>query len=72
MTDQQRRPRSAPGGPRTGTVDPTRVLRRRRSPLVFALGAVLAALVVVVELLIFDAYANVNRTTVIFSEQCRS
>jgi len=30
---------------------------------------VLVALVVVVELLIFDAYANVNRTTVIFSEQ---
>jgi diguanylate cyclase (GGDEF)-like protein/PAS domain S-box-containing protein len=49
--------------------DPHRVLRRRRSPLAVALGAVLVALVVVVELLIFDAYANVNRTTVIFSEQ---
>jgi len=49
--------------------DPHRVLRRRRSPLALALGAVLVALVVVVELLIFDAYANVNRTTVIFREQ---
>ena len=69
MSGQQRRPRPAPAGTRAGTADPTRVLRRRRSPLTFALGAVLVALVVVVELLIFDAYANVNRTTVIFSEQ---
>jgi diguanylate cyclase (GGDEF)-like protein/PAS domain S-box-containing protein len=69
VSGQQRRPRPAPAGTRAGTADPTRVLRRRRSPLTFALGAVLVALVVVGELLIFDAYANVNRTTVIFSEQ---
>ena len=49
--------------------DPARVLRRRRSPLTLGLGGVLVALVVVVELLIFDAYADVNRTTAIFSEQ---
>jgi diguanylate cyclase (GGDEF)-like protein/PAS domain S-box-containing protein len=49
--------------------DPARVLRRRRSPLTLALGGVLVALVVVVELLIFGAYADVNRTTAIFSEQ---
>ena len=49
--------------------DPARVLRRRRSPLALALGAVRVALVVVVEVLIFDAYANVNRTTAIFREQ---
>ena len=45
------------------TVDPGRVLRRRRSPLQFALGGVLVVLVVVVELLILQAYVNVNRTT---------
>jgi diguanylate cyclase (GGDEF)-like protein/PAS domain S-box-containing protein len=45
------------------------VLRRRRGPVQVALGGVLVVLVVVVELLIFDAYANVKRTTVIFSEQ---
>jgi hypothetical protein len=32
---------------------------------VFALGGVLVALVVVVEVLILQAYANVNRTTAI-------
>ena len=69
MTGQHRRPRPAPGGARTGTVDPARVLRRRRSPLVFALGGVLVTLVLVVEVLIFQAYANVNRTTAIFGEQ---
>ena len=66
MTGQHRRPRPAPGGARTGTVDPARVLRRRRSPLVFALGGVLVALILVVEVLIFQAYANVNRSTAIF------
>jgi diguanylate cyclase (GGDEF)-like protein/PAS domain S-box-containing protein len=45
------------------------VLRRRRSPLQMALGGVLVVLVVVVELLIFDAYANVKRTTVVFTQQ---
>jgi len=45
------------------------VLRRRRSPFQLALGGVLVVLVLVVEVLIFDAYANVKRTTVIFSEQ---
>ena len=49
--------------------DPARVLRRRRSPLVLALGGVLVVLVVVVEVLILQAYANVNRTTAIFGEQ---
>ena len=49
--------------------DPARVLRRRRSPLVLALGGALVALVLVVEVLIFQAYANVNRTTAIFGEQ---
>ena len=66
MTGQHRRPRPAPGGARTGTVDPARVLRRRRSPLVFALGGVLVALILVVEVLIFHAYVNVNRSTAIF------
>ena len=60
MTGQHRRPRP---------VDPSRVLRRRRSPLVLALGGVLVTLVLVVEVLIFQAYANVNRTTAIFGEQ---
>ena len=69
MTGLHRRPRPAPGGARTGTVDPARVLRRRRSPLVFVLGGVLVALVLVVEVLIFQAYANVNRTTAIFGQQ---
>src|ERR687896_962197 len=63
MIGQHRRPRA---GPRTGTADPARVLRRRRSPLVLALGGVLVALVLVVEVLIFQAYANVNRSTAIF------
>jgi PAS domain S-box-containing protein len=69
MIGQHRRPRAAQGATRTGTVDSARVLRRRRSPLVFALGGVLVALVLVVEVLIFQAYANVNRTTAIFGEQ---
>jgi diguanylate cyclase (GGDEF)-like protein/PAS domain S-box-containing protein len=45
-----------------------RVLRRRRSPLVLALAGVLVVLVVVVEGLILQAYANVNRTTAIFGQ----
>jgi diguanylate cyclase (GGDEF)-like protein/PAS domain S-box-containing protein len=36
---------------------------------VLALGGALVALVLVVEVLIFQAYANVNRTTAIFGEQ---
>jgi hypothetical protein len=35
--------------------DPHRILRLRRSPVALTLGAVLVALVVVVEVLIFDA-----------------
>ncbi|MET0833479.1 MAG: EAL domain-containing protein [Actinomycetota bacterium] len=35
----------------------------------FVLGGVLVALVLVVEVLIFQAYANVNRTTAIFGQQ---
>jgi diguanylate cyclase (GGDEF)-like protein/PAS domain S-box-containing protein len=58
-----------PGGTRTGKADPVRVLRRRRSPLQLALGGVLVALILVVEVLILQAYANVNRTTAIFGEQ---
>jgi diguanylate cyclase (GGDEF)-like protein/PAS domain S-box-containing protein len=45
------------------------VLRRRRGPVQLALGGVLVVLVLVVEVLIFNAYANVKRTTVIFREQ---
>ena len=48
-------------------MDDQRVLRRRRGPLQLALGGVLVVLVLVVEVLIFQAYGNVNRTTVIFS-----
>ena len=69
MFGQHRRPRAAPGGARTGTVDPARVLRRRRSPLVFALGGVLVGLMLVVEVLILQAYVSVNRTTAIFSQE---
>ncbi|HEX7148000.1 MAG TPA: diguanylate cyclase, partial [Actinomycetota bacterium] len=69
MIGQHRRPRAAPGGARTGTVDPARVLRRRRSPLVFALGGVLVGLMLVVEVLILQAYVSVNRTTAIFSQE---
>ena len=43
----QRRPPA--GGARAGTVDPGRVLRRRRSPFQFALGGVLVVLILVVE-----------------------
>ena len=46
--------------------DPHLVLRRRRSPLQLALGGVLVALIVVIEVLIFQAYANVSRSTAIF------
>src|SRR5919112_1826892 len=49
--------------------DPHRVLRRRLGPLQLALGVMLVVLVLVVEALILQAYSNVNRTTVIFSEQ---
>src|SRR4029453_22915 len=48
--------------------DPHRVLRRRRGPLQLALGGVLVALVLVVELLIVQAYINVNRSTAIFGQ----
>jgi diguanylate cyclase (GGDEF)-like protein/PAS domain S-box-containing protein len=50
-------------------VDQQLVLRRRRGPVQLALGGVLVVLVLVVEVLIFNAYANVKRTTVIFREQ---
>jgi hypothetical protein len=49
--------------------DPHRVLRRRRGPVQLALGVVLVVLVLVVEALILQAYANVNRTTAIFSHE---
>jgi diguanylate cyclase (GGDEF)-like protein/PAS domain S-box-containing protein len=68
MIGQHRRPKAARGATRAGTVDPARVLRRRRSPLVFALGLVLVALILVVEVLIFQAYANVSRSTAIFGK----
>src|SRR5829696_2882775 len=48
--------------------DPHLVLRRRRSPLQLALGGVLVALIVVIEVLIFQAYANVSRSTAIFGQ----
>lgn len=48
-------------------MDDQRVFRRRRGPLQLALGGVLVVLALVVEVLIFQAYGNVNRTTVIFS-----
>jgi diguanylate cyclase (GGDEF)-like protein/PAS domain S-box-containing protein len=41
-------------------------LRRPRSPLQLALGGVLVVLIMVVEVLILQAYVNVNRTTTIF------
>ena len=66
MIGRLQRPRPAPDGARAGTVDPARVLRRRRSPLVLALGGMLVALVVVVEVLILQAYVHVNRTTSVF------
>ena len=66
MFGQQRRPRPTPGGARAGTVDPGRVLRRRRGPLQLALGGVLVALILVVEVLILQAYVNVNRSTAMF------
>ena len=44
-------------------------LRRPRSPLQLALGGVLVVLIMVVEVLILQAYANVNRTTAIFGQQ---
>jgi diguanylate cyclase (GGDEF)-like protein/PAS domain S-box-containing protein len=68
MSDPPRRPGVTAGRARPGTVDPGRVLRRRRSPLQLALGGVLVVLVLVVEVLIFQAYANVNRTTAIFGQ----
>jgi diguanylate cyclase (GGDEF)-like protein/PAS domain S-box-containing protein len=50
-------------------MDDQRVLRRRRGPLQLALGGALVVLVLVVEVLIVQAYANVNRTTAIFGKQ---
>jgi diguanylate cyclase (GGDEF)-like protein/PAS domain S-box-containing protein len=44
------------------------VLRRRRSPLQMALGGVLVVLILVVEMLILQAYVNVNRSTAIFGQ----
>jgi len=44
------------------------VLRRRRGPLQMALGGVLVVLILVVELLILQAYANVSRSTAIFGQ----
>jgi diguanylate cyclase (GGDEF)-like protein/PAS domain S-box-containing protein len=54
------------GGRPRPAVDPGRVLRRRSSPLQLALVGVLVALVLVVEILILRAYADVSRTTTIF------
>jgi hypothetical protein len=65
VTGLLRRPGPAPGRTRTGTADPGRVLRRRRGPLQLALGGVLVALILVVEVLILQAYVNINRTTAI-------
>ena len=58
--------RTGAGGSKPAPVDPGRVLRRRRSPLQLALGGTLIALILVVELLILRAYADVSRTTAIF------
>ena len=44
------------------------VLRRRRSPLQMALGGVLVVLILVVEVLILQAYVNVSRSTAIFGQ----
>jgi diguanylate cyclase (GGDEF)-like protein/PAS domain S-box-containing protein len=68
MTDQRRRLGLTSGRTRKGTVDPGRVLRRRRSPVQLALGGVLVVLILVVELLILHAYVNVKRTTAIFGQ----
>jgi len=44
------------------------VLRRRRGPLQTALGGVLVVLILVVEVLILQAYVNVSRSTAIFGQ----
>jgi diguanylate cyclase (GGDEF)-like protein/PAS domain S-box-containing protein len=44
------------------------VLRRRRGPLQMALGGVLVVLILVVEVLILQAYVNVSRSTAIFGQ----
>jgi diguanylate cyclase (GGDEF)-like protein/PAS domain S-box-containing protein len=49
-------------------VDPSRILRRRRSPLQLALAGVLVVLVLVVEALILRAYVNVSGTTEILRQ----
>jgi diguanylate cyclase (GGDEF)-like protein/PAS domain S-box-containing protein len=56
------------GGKPPAPVDPGRVLRRRRSPLQLALGGALIALILVVEVLILRAYADVSRTTAAFGQ----
>ena len=44
------------------------VLRRRRGPVQMALGGVLVVLILVVEVLILQAYVNVSRSTAIFGQ----
>jgi hypothetical protein len=69
VTGLHRRLGPASGRTRPGTADPGRVLRRRRGPLQLALGGVLVVLILVVEVLILQAYVNINRTTAIFGQQ---
>ncbi|HEV8424213.1 MAG TPA: EAL domain-containing protein [Actinomycetes bacterium] len=68
MTVQRRRLGLAPARKASGTVNPGPILRRRRSPLQLALGGVLVVLILGVEVLILQAYANVNRSTAIFGK----
>ena len=62
------RRRADADGSKPARVDPGRILRRRRSPLQLALGGTLIVLILVVELLILQAYVNVSRSTEIFRQ----
>jgi diguanylate cyclase (GGDEF)-like protein/PAS domain S-box-containing protein len=69
ITGRRGRARPAPAsGERPASVDPGRILRRRRSPLQLGLAGVLVVLVLVVEALILQAYVNVSGTTAIFGK----
>jgi len=68
MTVRRRLLGLAPARNAKGAVNPGRILRRRRSPLQLALGGVLVVLILGVEVLILQAYVNVNRSTAIFGK----
>jgi diguanylate cyclase (GGDEF)-like protein/PAS domain S-box-containing protein len=69
LGDRLGRLRSAiPSRAGSATVDPGRVLRRRRSPLQLTLVGVLIVLIIVVEVLILRAYVNLSATTATFGQ----